>query len=320
MTALATRFHVGAGTHIGPVTVFPVWSQDRSSQTYTTTAPKGLEINELESAEVGTMTVANLSKSTVLIPEGTIVYGGLQTRVLTTDVLLGAGDRNLLDVRCVERGRWGSKVATAFAGRAPLSVIGALRGLTPTSNRRHYADQGDVWRRVTRYEKTFGSRRTSSLESIKNFRMEDRIFSEVEELNTRNDKNAQLAESVMNNLRALAANPLPGQNGVMIGLSGHPVLFEVFSSEGAFREQFASILEAIALDAPHATGEPTPSRRAIRFAECIMDQAMEQSEFSQTVLSGTSDILNTRSLLARQEDSILHTLAVNARHELVKAA
>jgi len=320
MTALATRFHVGAGTDVGPISVFPIWSQQRSDTKYTTTAPVGLAINELDDASVGTMTVSNQSKATVLIPEGTILYGGLQTRVLTADVLLQAGQRDLLDVRCVEQGRWGSKVKTAFAGRAPLNVLGALRGLCPESRYPQRAEQGDVWRRVHRYEMTFGLRSTSSLESINSLNLDDRLLSMDEAIDQTNDRNTQVTAEIRKELRKLATNPLPGQNGVMIGLSGHPVLFEVFSNEQAFKQQIGAILDAIALDAPHATGERTPSRRAIRFAECIMDQAFSVSDFSPALLTGSSEILNARSLFHNDERDVLHTLAVNARHELVLAA
>ena len=330
MTALATRFHVGAGTQVGPVTVFPVWSQDRSDQQYITSAPKGLEIEELKNAEVSSLQVTNGSKETILIPEGTIVYGGLQTRVMTRDVLLPAGVQDVLDVRCVEQGRWGSKVPTSFAGRAPLPVLGALRGLRLKSRNEFMhnyfmtgetiADQHDVWQRVKRFEKTYGTRSSSSLESILNMKTVDRIISHDMETNRFNDENARVTEEIKFELKKMAESPLPGQNGVIVGLSGHPVLFEVFSNEGAFREQLGSILDAVALDAPHANGEPTPSRRAIRFAECIMDQALVQSDFSESVLSGSSELLNTRSLIGNTSEAILHTLVVNARHELVLAS
>jgi len=320
MPALATRFHVGAGTHIGPITVFPVWSEARTDEQYITSAPAGLEISELESASVGTLAVTNQSDKTVLIPEGTILYGGLQTRVLTADVLLGAGSEDRLEVRCVEQGRWGSQVPTAFAGRAPNTVVGALRGLRRGTRNSDRANQEDVWQRVNFYEKTYGSRMSSSLESITNLRTNDMMHLNDHFETARIRTNAQLADSVKRDLQQLALHPLPGQNGVMIGLSGQPVLLEIFSDELAFREQLSAILDAVAIDAPHATGENTPGRRAVRFADFIMDQPLIESDIAPNLFSGSSERLDMRSLLGASQRGLLHTAVVNARHELVLAA
>ena len=106
----------------------------------------------------------------------------------------------------------------------------------------------------------------------------------------------------------------------MIGLSGQPVLLEIFSDELAFREQLSAILDAVAIDAPHATGENTPSRRAVRFADFIMDQPLVESNIAPNLFSGSSERLDMRSLLGASQRGLLHTAVVNARHELVLAA
>ncbi|NBU32268.1 MAG: hypothetical protein EBS36_03750 [Actinobacteria bacterium] len=319
MPTLTTRFHVGAGTHVGPISVFPVWSENRTDEIYTTAAPNGLEIGELESASVETLLAKNASTTSVLIPEGTILHGGLQTRVLTSDVLLAPGQNDLLDVRCVEQGRWGSKVPTAFDGRAPITVVGALRGLRRGA-RTNFADQHDVWQRVNFYEKSYGTRRTSSLNSIRNLKSDDLLVINDEFESSKVQNNSLMANTLKKDLQKLSANPLPGQNGLIIGLSGQPVLLEIFSSEAAFREQLAGILDAVAIDAPHASGESTPARRAVRFADYIMDQPLAESAHVPNLLIGSSERIDMRSLVGASERNLLHTAVVNARHELILAA
>lgn len=313
------QVHVGAGIHVGPVSVFPVWTATRSAAEYSTLALTGLEVKELDPARVDTLSVINRTGVDILIPEGTIIYGGLQTRVLACDSFLGAGRSDLLEVRCVEQGRWGNKVDTAFAGRAPITVMGALRGIGGSrAGRRQRADQGDVWRRVNYYEKSYGSRRSSSLESIINFKMQDMMF-ESESITTKVAENTTKASTIKSELTERVGNALPGQNGVIIGLSGHPVLFETFNSEQAFREQLQLILDAIAIDAPMASGMRTSAARAIKFAQTALAETLVPSQLQPNLLRASTELLDIRSLVGPAGD-VLHTVAVSARHNLVTAA
>ena len=317
MPVLQEQLHVGVATHIGPISIFPVWTTSRSTINYTTQALSGLEVNELDPPRVDTLSVTNKSGRDILIPEGTVLFGGLQTRVLAADTLLAAGRSDLLEVRCIEQGRWGNRIPTAFAGRTPVTVMGALRGLSKRGRRTNRADQADVWRRVNYYEKSYGSRASSSLESILNMKMADMMAFDDVVTETKVRENFTKVVDYRKELTELAANPLPGQNGVIIGLSGHPVLLETFSSEEAFREQFAAILEAIAIDAPMAEDTHTTADRAFKFARAAMEFELTPSEERSDILHGASELLDVRSLV--NSGDVLHTVAVNAKHKLVCA-
>lgn len=324
MRIFADRFHVGSGTHVGPITVFPVWSEVRTDVNHVASLPRGFEINELENPSVGRLKLNNLTDVDVLIPEGTVLFGGMQTRVLVSDVFANAGVEQDVRVRCVERGRWGGRVDTRAAGRAPVPVVGAIRGLgvsRGTDSRRLRGSQHDVWNRVSRYEGVYGGRQTSSLESIMNLRQTDRLGDESSDEESRIQRNSELVEYVSGELFRLARHTLPGQNGVMVGVSGQPMFLEIFNDEGAFRSQIEEIFKAVALEAPRATGEPTPGRRAVRFAANTMDSPIAYEPNNPTIVSASNNFIDLRSLVALSgKERTLHTSVISARHELVLAA
>ncbi|MBU6347971.1 MAG: hypothetical protein KGQ38_05095, partial [Actinomycetales bacterium] len=132
-------------------------------------------------------------------------------------------------------------------------------------------------------------------------------------------ENTTKASSIKSELSQAIGNALPGQNGVLIGLSGHPVFLETFSSEQAFSEQYRSILDAIAMDAPLASGMSTSSARAIKFAQAALAETLVPSQLQLNSMRASTELLDIRSLVGPSGD-VLHTVAVNARHDLVTAA
>lgn len=316
MRIYSDRFHVGGPTQVGPITLFPVWSETRPNVDYIAGPYLSLQVEELEQPQVGTLHLANPTGATMLVPEGTILAGGNQTRVLQHDVLMGAQSDSAVDVRCVEQGRWGARVAAGVAGRVPTAVMASLRGIGRPDMQRGRADQGDVWQRVNMYEQVYGVRRTSSLNSILLMEDGDRIPEPDKARRERLHVRERFARALAGKLVELASRPLPGQNGIMIGMSGQPVLLEIFHDEAAFRAQFAAIVQAAAFDAPRATGEPTPARRAVRMADAIMDSTLD-NDGDTGRLVGMGERVDIRTLTTRGQ--ALHTAALNTRHALLMA-
>ena len=62
------------------------------------------EVNE--SGSVPNLAVTNKCKRPLLIPEGEILIGAKQNRVINVTVLVAAGVKFVLPVSCVEAGRW----------------------------------------------------------------------------------------------------------------------------------------------------------------------------------------------------------------------
>ena len=170
MRVLTDRFHVGQGTQIGPITAFPVWTEAKLSINYDTTPVATLQVSELESPTIENLNIASTHPFTVLLPEGTVLDGGMQTRVLSRDVLVPTNRSIEVSTLCVESGRWSGGKRHEVDGRAPLSVISALRGLRQDSRgvRRNQSElrQQVVWDSVARYEQSYGRRATSSLNKV----------------------------------------------------------------------------------------------------------------------------------------------------------
>ena len=88
MRVLTDRFHIGQGTQIGPITAFPVWTEAKLSISYDTTPVATLQVSELDSPTIENLNIASTHPLPVLLPEGTVLDGGMQTRVLSRDVLI----------------------------------------------------------------------------------------------------------------------------------------------------------------------------------------------------------------------------------------
>jgi hypothetical protein len=312
------RMHVGAATQVGPLSIFPVWTEARSNFAHVTAHPQGVTFGELEEPQVNRLQVINQSNRALLVPEGTVLRGARQTRTLCRDFLVLPGRSRELDVMCVEQGRWGGEGDATMTGRVPAGIIAEIRDITPQGTSGASTRQSRVWSRVNNYETRYGSRNTSSYESILNMRDEDRERG-PQEFEERLARERHLISAFRAQLDQLVANPLPGQAGVMVGALGHPVLLEMFGSGQAFREQVGQILTAAVLDAPAIERIPTPTRRAHRFAEAIMDNQLVHQ--SATTLTGGDHVVNIRCLGPINGSKVaLHTSVVNPRHELVLAA
>jgi len=317
MRIYSDRIHIGSPTHVGPLTVFPVWSEHRSKHEHIAYQPEGFDISELSQANVETLEVRNTSDHAVLIPQGTLISGGLQTRVLEREVLVESGQYEELAVRCVEAGRWGEPEDAAFDGRVPAPIIAVLRGIGPES--RINDRQQEVWSRVSRYEFQHGRRNTGSFQSIRDQVKDDLQSAKDQAEANRINRSQAMIRQLSNQVEALARTPLPGQNGILIGLSGQPIHLEVFGSEASFRAQVSSLLNAALVDIPFATEEPTPLRRAIRFAEAVMDEPMTFDSSGHLMRARTSRI-DSQCLVPDSMDlASIHMSVINPRHELVVA-
>ena len=247
MTTPATTLptiHLGAPTVLGPLTLFPIWTDAPVPDSpIPLEPPTAATISELDDGPaVELLTVKNPTPLPYALLEGTIVDGGWQHRVLVHSVLVGADTSLDIPVRCVEQGRWnGDSPQRLHSRRAPLGVRGATHGVRRTAagaGRRPRADQGDVWSRVAAYEQTYGTSATSSL---------------VEALDQ-----AEVPED----LRAAIPRPLLGQRGMLVGVAGHPALVELFEHPDSFEGQWDALIDALLSSTLHVRAVPTPTRRA----------------------------------------------------------
>lgn len=148
---------------------------------------EALEKGELRIREVSDggnvpfLIVDNESDQSVILLEGQELFGGLQSRILNSTVLVIAHTSVRIVVSCVEQGRWGGsrEFASGKALFRPSSRAIHKRGVAENLHREGIpmSHQGAVWNEVERSLREFGVHsRTSSFEDV-----EDRIAHRIEE-------------------------------------------------------------------------------------------------------------------------------------------
>ncbi|MGI6417647.1 MAG: ARPP-1 family domain-containing protein [Thermoguttaceae bacterium] len=148
---------IGAPLHHESLTVFPLIWPDPCEPAYTLLEPAieaGTALVEevSENGDVPHLGVTNNGPLPILIPEGEVLVGAKQNRVVNVTVLVAAHCRFRLPVSCVEQGRWRYQ-RRDFRGQyaAPPSIRSKkLRSVQ--RNRRECgearSDQGEVWNDV----------------------------------------------------------------------------------------------------------------------------------------------------------------------------
>jgi len=297
------QLHLGAPTVVGPLTLFPIWTDAPVPDVPLPLEPPATAtIGELDDGPaVELLTAKNPTPQPFVLLEGTIVDGGWQHRVLVHSVLVGAGTALDLPVRCVEQGRWdGDTAQRLHRRRAPLGVRGATHGVrrpTEGSGDDRRVDQGDVWSRVAAYERAYGASATSSL---------------VEVLDQ-----AQVSDQ----LRAAVPRPLLGQRGVLVGVAGHPALVEVFEHPDSLAQQWNALVDGLLASTLHVSCRATSTRRARAFLDRLSHRDLPGlTAAGAGVLGEVDDDLVSVRALRTGDGRTLHATALNVRHELVLAA
>ena len=275
--------HLGKPLTRGALTIYPIWNgQAVTTRGYDVTT-QHLEVAERAgSAVVAELVLTNHGNRPALVLEGELLEGGQQHRVASRTVLVGAGTSQVLDVRCVEQGRWSGTAGHHRTGRlAPLTVRAA-------------EGQRATWERVQRFEDRYDTSPTGSLLDA-----------------TRNASSP--AQQMVASLK-----PLPFQSGVLLCLAGQPIQLEAYDSPRTLAAGWKPLLEAAALDALDLPPVFTPGRRARRFLDHLAHVPLQPQDAGVgTGLQGRSDYARLGALVWRNR--AVHVAAINPRHELVMA-
>lgn len=275
--------HLGRPIVRDALTVFPIWNgaavttrgYDLSSASLTVEERTGHPV-------VAELVVTNTGRRAALVLEGELLEGGQQHRVAARSTLIQPGETQVLEVRCVEQGRWsGSRTHVRTGRRAPISVRAA---------------QGQVrtWQRIGDLEARHGGGDTEYLG--------DALRSADER-----------AERMVGDLR-----PLPFQSGVLLCIAGQPVQLEVFDSPRTLASVWSALLHAAAVDALPFAPIATPGRRARRFLDRVRILSEESNDDARDpTIRRASEYAELTSL--SWGDRTLHAVATNPRHELVRA-
>ena len=285
------KLHIGQGTTIGAITIFPVWHdrQVRNQRRYDT-GPTALEVSEVKDGPlVGQLSVKNTSDRPVLVLDGQLFEGGWQHRMAIRSSLVPAQTQMALEVACVEQHRWHGATSQRTGGRRATSVVRAGYDA---------GGQHEVWRRIERIGASPGRASTGSLVD----RLDRPDLEEQTKLLARN------------------VRPLAGQCGVLIGIGGQPLALEVFDHPTTLAEQYRELLRAAVLDSLGAPAVPTPGRRARRFAERLALAELDlEPNVGQLGRHGRASTPHVEATSLRHGFNTVHLRATYRRHPLLQA-
>ncbi|TIC84431.1 DUF6569 family protein [Nocardioides sp. GY 10127] len=284
--------HVGRGTSRGAITVFPLWSATPApagTSVQYTADPRHLDVRELaDGPQVSLLDVGNTASRPALVLGGQLFEGGWQHRMARRSTLIAAGERQQVEVACVEAGRWSGESAQRSLGRRATPLV---RDAVRTGR----DVQSEVWGRVARH--------TGRLPGAGN-----ETGSLVRHLDASELDRAALVPDVL---------PLPGQVGVLIGLGGQPYLAEVFDSPDTLAVQLPALLAAVAADAALAPQVPTPGRRARRFVGRALPLELRETGPAGVGTRCEAAHEHVVAEALRHLDRDLHLLLTNPRHPLL---
>jgi hypothetical protein len=246
---------IGQPAHYHNLTFFPLHWPEKHEPSYTllsTAIEGGLAVVEEvnESGSVPNLAVENKCKCPLLIPEGEILMGAKQNRIINVTVLVAAGVRFVLPVSCVEAGRWRYK-SRHFESKfcAPPS----LRHKKMKAVHRNRSEsgiaasnQGEVWDEVQACLAGVDARsETSSLTDA---------FDAAEETLREHCSRLVMPE---------------GAAGVLVGRHNRIIGMDLFDSSTTLNTLWDRLSDAYFFDALRdpAAAKPTPVAHAQRFIE-----------------------------------------------------
>jgi len=313
--------HVGQGTNLGGLSVFPVWTDAPVVSGLDTGTAARVQVDEREgSPVVEELVLINAGARPALLVAGELFEGGWQHRTLNNDILLLPGEKLVASVSCVEHGRWHGATAQVRRARRASMMVRSAQTVADGDDR-----QNEVWERVSRYDAAFGASPTASYVDHLNRRSAPSEasggaggeFGDDSEARGRGDAAAAALTAGIRKIR-----PLLGQRGVLIGIGGQPAFVEVFASTSALRRHLPGLLEAAAIDAALMLPEPTPGRRARRFVERLatarLGDELDVDAGAGHALASRSEYHEIRGL--GWDDHLLHATVFNRRHHLMEVA
>jgi len=288
MNVTLPPLHVGQGTTLGALTVFPVWVEDEPLHGLEWRIA-ALRVSERAGSPVVEELVArNRSTRPLVALEGDLVTGGWQDRMLAKSVVLEPREARVLDALCVEHGRWSGEQAHNVGGRRAAAGI-RHHNLAAKRNPNGNA-QSEVWNRIARYDANLGGSETSALSAHL-----DRTRDDAQRL----------------------PRPIAGQRGVILGVGGRVLGAELFGNARGLADRWTGILEAALLDARLAPTRPTQAETARGFARWMAAMTLvsgPKAGAADTLTSSRGHV--TATGLARE--SIVHLSLLDERHPVLE--
>jgi len=184
---------------------------------------KVVKISELSSASVPAVVIKNTGSKPIYIMAGEIIIGGKQDRMVSFDILIPGGKEVMVEVRCVEHGRWHGQSVEFMSGGA-VGCKGVRTAL-------QFKDQQDVWGEV--------SKKCAEIDISSQSGTYGAILSSEEV-----EKKSKPFLDALN--QGLAEDDMVG---MIMALNGEVVCVDVFANPKFFAEVKDKLLKAYVLDA-----------------------------------------------------------------------
>lgn len=253
-----SELRLGEPVYYRNLTVFPLFPKNGTHADYL------LLKNALESdiavveevsthGQVNELTIHNRGSKPILIPEGEILIGAKQNRVVNVSILVASTSSLRIPVSCVERGRWRntSKHFQSAHYAHPKLRSRKLQSVMECriNSRPAYSDQGAVWEEVSKHLHA------------------NQVHSHTESL-TDSYENPQ---PLMQDYRDRISVP-PEASGVLIATGDRITGMDCFDSSISFQQYWERLSESYFADAVQESEQPAcPMETARRFLGIIQD-------------------------------------------------
>ena len=249
----------------GPLTIFPItadWSHTKDYLTLDEALEENLlEIRELDrEGSVPELLAVTKSDIPVILFAGQELIGAKQNRMLNTTVLLPPNSKTVIDVSCVEQGRWSFKSEQFESGGMVMRSL-----------------KENVVRESAEFLRREG--RARSNQSM----VWDRIAERASHLNVESPTDAQReifeqkSQSIKEHKKAFST--VQKQVGLIVLFNEKVAGLEVFPDSETFKDLFDPLLESYIVDAldlePVEIDKPAKEKKATRFFNKIFEARIE---------------------------------------------
>lgn len=193
---------------------------------------EGIQISELEPESVNNVYVDSKSEGRKLVISGLIIEGGRQTRTVTRPFIIEKNEKRVIDVNCIEQGRWAYDNSTPEFQMKGKMVSRKTKS-TYVQGRRN--SQSSTWNRVSQM---------MSEHDISKEAAPTQNFMEVEE-KIKTHKKKELDE-IRSKLKGVFS--LEEQRGVLVIEDGRVTTIEVFDDINKWNRIKDRILDANLVD------------------------------------------------------------------------
>ncbi len=216
------------------------------------------EVNR--SGSVNQLAVVNNSKKTVFIMAGEIMRGSKQDRVLQNDVLLPPmSGKVLVDVYCVEHGRWTYKSDKFYSQNqaANISVRQAAKDKK---------SQSAVWDSVAKTNTSFEAAPSGSLSES---------YNAPEMKRERKEYQRDIID---------IPGSYPNANGVVVLINGRVLVADIFADRRIFKKMWSKLADSYIMEA--VSKPDTSSSSSMNTAADFID-LVQSAKVSYTMAPGT---------------------------------